>query len=323
MNTLNLGRTFQRLALVTWFASMGLLTACGSTAGKDFSKSDVGKLAMQDYLTQTELAGVRVGMSEDEVKAQVGPAMLKDGADNSQWIYVVKQGQGASAEFLKWAVFFKKGKVERIAALESLDALEQPPAVAEAQAKAALASAERPPVLITGPSALGSYEKPTAPAESSSVALIPTPSAQPMAEPPAAAPSMMPVAASAEQPSMDSQPVDSLDSAGEISDMLSQWASAWAVKDVKKYLSFYANTFEPGKLSRKEWEAQRRARLGDRAQIRVKLSDVEVNVLSKHRATVRFKQEYASDKYQDVGNKMITVVKLSGAWKIQKEEFAK
>lgn len=323
MNTLNPGRTFRKVALAAWFASMGVLTACGSTSGKDFSKSDVSKLAMQDYLTPTELASVRVGMSEDEVKAQVGPAMLKDGSDKAQWIYVVKQGQGASAEFLKWAVFFKKGKVDRIAALESLDALEQPPAVAEAQAKAALASAERPPVLITGPAALGTYEKSTPPAKSSSVELLPTPSAQPMVEPPAAAPSMMPVAAPAEQPSMGSQPVDSLDSAGEISDTLNQWAAAWAAKDVKKYLSFYANTFEPGKLSRKEWEAQRRARLGDRAQIRVKLSDVEVNVFSSHRATVRFKQEYASDKYQDVGNKMITVVKLSGTWKIQKEEFAK
>jgi hypothetical protein len=287
---------------------------------------------MQDYLTPTELAGVRVGMSEDEVKAQVGPAMLKDSTDKSQWVYVVKQGQGASAEFLKWGVFFKKGKVDRIAALESLDALEQPPAVAEAQAKAALASAERPPVLITGPSALGSYDKPMSSAESSSVALEPMPSPQPMAEPPAAAfsmspqasaPNVAPVVSSAEPPPMDNPAMDNLDSAGEISDVLNQWAAAWAAKDVKKYLSFYADTFEPGKLSRKEWEAQRRARLGDRAQIRIKLSDMEVNVLSKHRAKVSFKQEYISDKYRDLGNKMITVVKLSGAWKIQKEEFAK
>lgn len=336
LNTLNLGRAFRMGALAAWIASLGVLTACGSAPMQASSKSDLGRLAMRDYLTRAELAGVRVGMSEDEVKGLIGPAMLHDSADKSQWVYVVKQGQGPSEEFLRWAVFFKRGKVDRIAALESLDTLEQPPAVAEAAAKTALVSPERPPVLITGPSSLGSYSsgggapvKPM-PAEPSSVALAPMPTPSPMEEAPAPIPepaSVMQQQAQAPtapvEPPVSDQPVDSLDSAGEVSDMLTQWAAAWAAKDVKKYLSFYANTFEPGKLSRKEWESQRKARLGDRATIRVKLSDMEVNVLSNNRATVRFKQEYSSDKYRDVGNKMITLIKMSGAWKIQTEEFAK
>lgn len=111
--------------------------------------------------------------------------------------------------------------------------------------------------------------------------------------------------------------------AAAINDMLNAWAAAWAAKDVDAYLGFYASTFEHGKKSRESWEKQRRARLSQPATIAVNLSDVQIDLQSEALATVKFKQDYSSNRYKDSGMKILTLSKASGAWKIQSEEFQK
>lgn len=111
--------------------------------------------------------------------------------------------------------------------------------------------------------------------------------------------------------------------AAAINDMLSNWAAAWSSKDVQGYLGFYAETFEHGKKSRSVWEGQRRARLSDKDTISVSLSDVQIDVQSEVLATVKFKQTYSSNRFNDTGMKTLTLSKASGSWKIQSEEFIK
>jgi hypothetical protein len=50
---------------------------------------------------------------------------------------------------------------------------------------------------------------------------------------------------------------------------------------------------------------------------------VQIEVQSEVLATVKFRQEYSSNNYKDVGAKMLTLTKVGGAWKIQKEVFQK
>jgi len=111
--------------------------------------------------------------------------------------------------------------------------------------------------------------------------------------------------------------------AAAINDMLSNWAAAWSSKDVRGYLSFYADTFEHGKKSRAAWESQRRARLSDKETISVSLSDIQIDVQSETLATVRFTQSYSSNRFNDTGIKTLALSKASGSWKIQSEEFMK
>ncbi|HEX4880372.1 MAG TPA: outer membrane protein assembly factor BamE [Limnobacter sp.] len=111
--------------------------------------------------------------------------------------------------------------------------------------------------------------------------------------------------------------------AAAINDLLTNWAAAWSAKDVNGYLGFYADTFEHGKKSRGAWEGQRRARLTGPESIEVVVSDVQIDLQSEALAEVRFKQEYTSNRYKDVGTKTLVLSKASGAWKIQREEFQK
>ncbi|HEX4918027.1 MAG TPA: outer membrane protein assembly factor BamE [Limnobacter sp.] len=111
--------------------------------------------------------------------------------------------------------------------------------------------------------------------------------------------------------------------AATINDLITNWAAAWSAKDVNGYLGFYADTFEHGKKSRAAWESQRKARLNGPEIIEVVVSDVKIDLQSETLAEVKFKQEYTSNRYKDLGNKTLVLSKASGAWKIQREEFQK
>lgn len=53
------------------------------------------------------------------------------------------------------------------------------------------------------------------------------------------------------------------------------------------------------------------------------LSDVQIDLQSEALATVKFKQDYSSNRYKDSGMKILTLSKAGGTWKIQSEEFQK
>lgn len=111
--------------------------------------------------------------------------------------------------------------------------------------------------------------------------------------------------------------------AAAINDVLNAWVAAWSAKNVDEYLSFYASTFEHGKRSRETWEKQRRERLSGPAKITVGLRDVQIDVQSAVLATVKFRQDYSSDRFRDSGKKVLTMSKNNGVWRIQSEEFLK
>ncbi len=102
---------------------------------------------------------------------------------------------------------------------------------------------------------------------------------------------------------------------------LERWAAAWTAKDVETYLASYAEDFSPlHDLSRMAWEEQRRNRLQGRAFIKVELTDMEIEKLSKNRARVNAVQNYRSDRYTDRVRKQFDLIEKGGRWFILREK---
>lgn len=265
-------RLFKTAALAL---SVTVLAACGSITGlkdiPEYLDSDFEHVGPRDFITNIDLARIKLGMSPLQVQNRLGMPMLSAKDQDDRWDYVLKKGQGADEEFVPYAVYFKDQKVVRLAPLT-------PPPAPVAEAPAVDASAVAAPDVAAGE------------------VMAPEPS----------------LAVGAD-----------VGDAAAINDMLSNWAAAWSSKDANGYLGFYADTFEHGKKSREAWEKQRRARLADKETISVSVSDVQIDVQSEALASVKFKQDYSSNRYNDSGIKVLTLSKASGTWKIQSEEFQK
>lgn len=101
------------------------------------------------------------------------------------------------------------------------------------------------------------------------------------------------------------------------------WASAWSGKDIKTYLGAYARDFDvPEGKSRTAWEKERTERVGKPGSIKVSLSDIDIDV-NGDKATVRFRQNYASASFSSSSGKTLIMVLRGGRWQIQQERIGR
>lgn len=157
--------------------------------------------------------------------------------------------------------------------------------------------------------------------------------AAPASKPEPAAPAAAPVTASA--PVTTSAPVaapapaaapsssSAANDSGEVLKAVEAWAAAWSAKDVKQYLSFYADDFKtPNGESREAWEAMRNERITNPKTIQVGISKAKVSFSDATHATVNFQQSYRASHLNTSGSKTLLMVNAGGKWLIQ-EEIAK
>ena len=98
------------------------------------------------------------------------------------------------------------------------------------------------------------------------------------------------------------------------------WAQAWAAKDVKTYLSFYAKDFKtPTGESRSEWEKGRALRISGPKVIEVGVESPRITQSGDAAATVTFRQNYRSDRLKISSTKTLVLVRNNGKWQIQQE----
>lgn len=134
------------------------------------------------------------------------------------------------------------------------------------------------------------------------------------AAPPVLAP---PVAAVPEGAAKSAEPAAG---AAEVSARLAEWAAAWAARDARGYLAFYAAGFVPeGGLSREAWAQQREQRLARAANIHVEMQDLTVQMSGPNSAVADFRQLYTVDAYRDSSEKIIEWRKENGQWLIVRE----
>jgi len=107
--------------------------------------------------------------------------------------------------------------------------------------------------------------------------------------------------------------------ADEVLAAVNDWAKAWSARDADRYFSFYSKEFKPaGGQSKSAWAAQRRVRIETKKQIEVGIEAPEVSV-NGDTATVKFRQRYRAGKTRSVDNKLLTLIREDGAWRITRE----
>ena len=150
-----------------------------------------------------------------------------------------------------------------------------------------------------------------------------TPSVAASAAPPAATPASMPVAVPAQAAtrpaSAPARPAVAEDPSAVVAGRLEAWRQAWESKDARRYLSFYAASFVPAdNRARSAWEADRRAKLDKKGDIRVQVGAPTLK-LEGEVVVVNFEQRYQSGSYSDAGRKRLEWVREGGEWKIRSE----
>ena len=146
------------------------------------------------------------------------------------------------------------------------------------------------------------------------VAAAPAPApAAPAAPVPAAKP------ATPQPPAAKSAPAPAADAQADVEAAVQAWAKAWSSKNMQGYLGAYAPNFTPtGGQSRKDWEADRRARIVPRSRIEVGVSELNITV-NGDRATARFRQAYNSDNLNVSSRKTLDMVRSGNRWLILRE----
>jgi tetratricopeptide (TPR) repeat protein len=162
-------------------------------------------------------------------------------------------------------------------------------------------------------------------ASTSAAAAAPTPTTAQKAEPvkvAAAAPvasTKAPTPAAASTSAPTSAPVAGESAEAQISTAIRGWAEAWSGKDVLGYLSYYSTDFEtPDKLTRADWEAQRKARIESPSSISVNVKISKISIIGNE-ATAVFQQKYKSDRFSSDNTKTLKLVRVADRWMIRSE----
>ena len=166
----------------------------------------------------------------------------------------------------------------------------------------------------------GGAPKPASAPATSPVVMAKAPEQTPLPSAPASAAASKPAASKPEAPKSEPKPSRAVDvEADEVQAMVHNWAKAWSSQEVKTYLGFYGNDFQPPKgMSRKAWEDERRSRISDKGRITVKVEALRVSV-SGNTATAKFHQVYTSDRLTANSRKTLVLTKHGGKWQIKQE----
>jgi len=124
-----------------------------------------------------------------------------------------------------------------------------------------------------------------------------------------------------EAPSTGQKPAPLVDTTAnrEVEHAVQNWAAAWGSKDLKAYFAAYGKDFDPaGKLSRNQWEEERRARIEGKANISVKITDLQTLVRGNS-ALAKFRQDYRANGIAISSRKTLEMVRQGDNWKIVRE----
>lgn len=114
-------------------------------------------------------------------------------------------------------------------------------------------------------------------------------------------------------------PVNPVASIAEVETAVRTWAAAWSARDVARYLAAYGPDFAPPRgQDRSAWEVERRARIADKAAIRVDIDNLVISITGQA-ASASFQQTYSADKLREKSRKTLELQRVGNRWLIRKE----
>lgn len=106
------------------------------------------------------------------------------------------------------------------------------------------------------------------------------------------------------------------------------WISVWEVRDVEKYLGFYARSFvPPSKQTLASWANARRKNLGSAKQVKILIESPEWKIMSNGQVSVSYRENLTADSFQRRGTRQLVWEQerdedAATGWRIVKEEFS-
>jgi len=140
-----------------------------------------------------------------------------------------------------------------------------------------------------------------------------------VAKPVATTPKPVTKPAAAEPASAKPAPANTAQSGNTVEVAVIQWAKAWSARDVSAYLAAYASDYTTDGMTRSNWEAQRRERVGGPKNIDVQLSNMTIDQQGDT-ASVTFRQTYRSDRLSSTVTKTLKLALQNGQWRIVDED---
>lgn len=108
----------------------------------------------------------------------------------------------------------------------------------------------------------------------------------------------------------------------EVHNAVMKWGDAWSRRDSGAYLSYYSPDFVTSDgMSRSDWEAQRKSRLGKYRSIKVTLRNIKVSLHGANFASVTFAQAFKADNHVEIKTtKQLELKNVRGRWLILSEK---
>jgi murein L,D-transpeptidase YafK len=111
-----------------------------------------------------------------------------------------------------------------------------------------------------------------------------------------------------------------MDQKREIENIVESWRSAWAGKEIDKYMSFYSRKFRSGSKGWEAWRDYKKQLAKQYKNIDVEVNDL--NIFSYNGIIVAaFEQRYRTSGFDSVGHKKLYLTQNSKDWKIIAETF--
>jgi len=107
---------------------------------------------------------------------------------------------------------------------------------------------------------------------------------------------------------------------GELRELVLAWARSWSDGDFERYLSYYAQDFDPpGDLTLEEWRTARQSRLEKHPTMTVAPETLTVVEAASERVVVEFVQRSDLEGVASTLRKGLVLVRENDAWRIQRE----
>jgi ketosteroid isomerase-like protein len=107
----------------------------------------------------------------------------------------------------------------------------------------------------------------------------------------------------------------------QVRNLIDNWRSAWADRNVDAYLACYSADFSPANGQNHDaWAAARRKNISTRSDIAVNTNELKLERLDAQRMKAQFLQDYASGTYRETAQpKTLLLVRHESGWKIAGE----